>query len=162
VSYAESVLLPNERVVCSAKVHWIVFMPAAIFFFLLLLGLAAMAGEKDQEVLALFAWPGILCLVWALSVRASTEFVVTSKRVIARFGFVRRDTFELNLGRVESFKVQQGVLGRLLGYGTIRISGTGGAQAPIPRIADPQEFRRQAAIAIDIAQSRGSARAQAA
>jgi uncharacterized membrane protein YdbT with pleckstrin-like domain len=162
VSYVDSVLLPDERVVCSAMVHWIVFVPAGLFFFMLLLGLGAMAGDEDQAALGVFAWPGLLSFIWALFIRGTTELSVTSKRVIARFGFFRRETVDLRLGGVSGLHVTQGIFGRWFGYGTIRIHGTGGVQAALARVADPVEFRRQAEIAIDIAQSRESAPARAA
>lgn len=164
MSFVDSVLLTDERVVCSARVHWIVFVPAGFFLLLLLMGLGATAGEKAESsaALAAIAWPGISLLLWALSARASSELAITTRRVIARTGFIRRETLELPLTQVEDLQLTQGILGRVFSYGTIRINGTGGAHAPIARIADPLEFRRQAAIAIDIAKSRESAAAKAA
>lgn len=81
--------------------------------------------------------------------RQSTELAVTSKRIIAKFGFIRRSTIELNHSKVESFHVEQGVLGRILGFGTLSINGTGGGITPIPGIGDPLGFRRKAMEAID-------------
>ena len=63
--------------------------------------------------------------------------------MIAKFGFVKRHTVEINLDKVEALKVEQGVLGRMLNYGTIFISGAGTSVAPIADIADPLVFRRK-------------------
>ena len=73
----------------------------------------------------------------------STEIAITNRRVIAKFGFIRRHTIEINLEKVESLRVEQGLMGRFLNYGTIFIGGTGSALAPIPDIADPLVFRRK-------------------
>jgi uncharacterized membrane protein YdbT with pleckstrin-like domain len=164
VRYVDSVLLTDERVICSARVHWIVFVPAGFCFFVLLMGLAATAGEKGESsaALAAVAWPGIILLLWAWTIRESRELALTTRRVIARTGFIRREIVELNLTQVESFNLEQGILGRLFGYGTIRITGAGGVHVPIARLADPREFCREAAIASDIAQSRETAKAKAA
>jgi len=91
------------------------------------------------------AWHALVAFVN----RQSTELAVTSKRIIAKFGFIRRYTFELNHGKVESIHVEQGVIDRILGVGTLHINGTGGGITPIPKISDPLGFRRKAMEAID-------------
>jgi hypothetical protein len=88
-------------------------------------------------------------LVKALIYHVSIELAVTSRRVISKFGFIRRSTIELNHKNVESFKVDQSIPVRLLDFGTVRINGTGGVSTPIPRIADPLEFRKVALTTIE-------------
>ncbi|MND04738.1 Bacterial membrane flanked domain protein [compost metagenome] len=56
---------------------------------------------------------------------------------------MKRDTVEINLEKIEALKVEQGVLGRMLNYGTVFISGAGTSVAPIRNIADPLVFRRK-------------------
>jgi len=53
------------------------------------------------------------------------------------------------LSKIESVRVEQGVLGRMLDFGTIVLHGTGGTPDPFPRIAHPLEFRRQVQQQID-------------
>lgn len=72
----------------------------------------------------------------------TTELAFTNKRVIAKFGFISRKTVELNISKVESIQVNQGILGRILNFGTLVISGAGNPQAPIPGISNPMAFRR--------------------
>ncbi len=72
----------------------------------------------------------------------TTELAITNKRVIAKFGFVSRRTVEINVGKVESIQVQQGILGRIFDYGSLVVSGAGTPQAPIPGISNPLGFRR--------------------
>ena len=72
----------------------------------------------------------------------STELAITNKRVIAKFGFIRRSTVEMNLAKVETLEVHQGIAGRIFNYGSLVISGGGNAQAPIPGISDPLAFRK--------------------
>ena len=85
---------------------------------------------------------GLIFLVMAYIKYKTTELAITSKRVIAKFGFISRRTVELNINRVESIQVDQGILGRIFNYGTLVISGAGDPQAPIPGISDPMAFRR--------------------
>src|SRR5262244_599263 len=104
-----------ERVVYRAKLHWIVFIHL-------------------KALLTLFIAP--------LIQRATSEFAVTNRRLIIKLGLISRRTVELNLSRVESIEVHQGVLGRLLDYGTISVNGTGGTIESFNAIAHPLEFRR--------------------
>lgn len=72
----------------------------------------------------------------------SIEIAVTNMRVIVKFGFLQRRTIELKLEKVESLQVHQDTLGRMLNFGSMQVSGTGGAQAPIPCITAPMEFKK--------------------
>ncbi len=114
-SYVASNLISGEQVVYETRLHWIVFLSL-------------------RGILTLWLLP--LIDYW------TSEFAITSKRVIVKIGLISRQTLELNLQRVESVSVDQSILGRLLGYGTITIIGTGGTREPFHRIANPLEFRK--------------------
>lgn len=72
----------------------------------------------------------------------TTELAFTNKRVIAKFGFISRQTIEINMSKIESIQVNQSILGRIFNFGKLIISGAGTPQAPIPGISNPMEFRR--------------------
>jgi uncharacterized membrane protein YdbT with pleckstrin-like domain len=91
----------------------------------------------------LIAVIGLGFLIWAWVRVRSTEIAITNRRVIAKFGFIKRHTVEINLEKVEALRVEQGFWARLLNYGTIFISGAGSSVAPFPDIADPLVFRRK-------------------
>lgn len=79
----------------------------------------------------------------------TTELAITSKRIIAKFGFVSRSTIEINLPKVESLQVDQSVYGRLFNYGTLIVAGAGTPNLRIPGIADPLRFRKHFMEATD-------------
>ena len=85
---------------------------------------------------------GLIFLVMAYVRYRSVELAVTTKRLIVKHGFVRRQTVEINLNRVESVQVEQGLLGRLFDFGTLIVSGTGTSHAPLTGIAEPMGFRK--------------------
>jgi uncharacterized membrane protein YdbT with pleckstrin-like domain len=85
---------------------------------------------------------GLIFLVIAYVRYKSVELAVTTKRLIVKHGFVRRQTVEMNLNRVESIQVEQGLLGRLFNFGTLIVSGTGTSHAPLTGIAEPMNFRK--------------------
>ena len=126
MSYIDDSLVEGEVLVHRARVSW------WSQFGLVFLG-----------ILTLIVGVGLVFLIWAWIRVRSTELAITSRRIIAKFGFVKRHTVEINLDKVESLKVEQGVWGRFLNFGTIFISGSGSSVAPIPNIADPLVFRRK-------------------
>jgi uncharacterized membrane protein YdbT with pleckstrin-like domain len=72
---------------------------------------------------------------------ATTEMAVTDQRVIVKTGWIRRKALELRLAQVESICVDQSFCGRLLGYGTVVVIGSGGTQEPFAFVSDPIAFR---------------------
>lgn len=85
---------------------------------------------------------GLIFLAIAFIKYKSTELVVTTKRLVAKFGFIARRTTEMNLLKIETVQVEQGVLGRIFNLGSLVISGAGTPQAPIPAISDPMTFHK--------------------
>lgn len=85
---------------------------------------------------------GLIFLGVAFVRYKSVELAVTTKRIIVKHGFISRQTVEINLDKVESIQVEQGLLGRLLNFGTLIISGTGTSHAPLTGIAEPMGFRK--------------------
>ena len=63
-------------------------------------------------------------------------------RVVHKTGFIKRQTFEMSLDKVESVDVNQSILGRILNYGDVTILGVGeGKKDHLDTIASPLAFR---------------------
>jgi uncharacterized membrane protein YdbT with pleckstrin-like domain len=92
---------------------------------------------------------GLVFLAWVYILYKTTEIAITNKRIIAKFGFISRSTIEINLPKVESVQVDQSVMGRMLDYGTIVISGAGAPNLSIPGAAEPLLFRKHFMEATD-------------
>ncbi|MBO4119852.1 PH domain-containing protein [Cupriavidus gilardii] len=123
-SYVNSSITSNEQIVYEAKVSWFSQLP------LVILG-----------VITLPIFVGFLFLLVAFIRIWTTELAITNKRIIAKFGLISRSTIELRLDKVETVRVEQSILGRILNYGSVVVSGAGAPQAPIPGIASPLNFR---------------------
>lgn len=152
MSYVDSQLLPNETVLYRARLHRSLYAASFIFGALTLAATAFAVGQPPLWWLVLAL--GLVTAVsflgsWSRS--ASSEFAVTDKRVIIKVGWIRRRTLETMLAKVEGVGVDQSLSGRLLGFGTITVTGTGGTKEEFDRIADPLEFRRQVQAAISAA-----------
>ena len=126
-SYVESILGENEKIIYKAKISlW--SLSLLIVFGVILLKIYGL---------------GLILLIIAFIRYKTTELVITDKKLIAKFGFIKRESIELFLQKVESLQVNQSALGRIFGYGSIIVSGVGTSQAPIPGISKPLEFRKQ-------------------
>ena len=152
MGYVESNLMSGEKLVYTGNIHWFIFLPGLI---LSPLGIWFLSMGGPGSVLlgiTVFSF-GIASLIKALIEKYSTELVVTSKRVIAKMGFISRNTVELNHSKVESFSVDQSIFGRIFDFGTLVINGTGGGKTPIRSVDSPLEFRRRALEVVDQSQS---------
>ena len=145
MGYVERHLLPNEQVVYKTRLHWILFARPTLVTLLGIVITVALGVVTRVEWL----WYASLLLVvaglgWG-AVHAvellTSEFAVTTTRLIFKVGLIGRYTTELLLGKVESIGVQQTLLGRLLNYGDLVVTGTGGAREVFPRVHDPIAFR---------------------
>jgi uncharacterized membrane protein YdbT with pleckstrin-like domain len=125
-SYVEGALIKDERVVHVGHIS-----------------LWSLWGYIALGIILLPAFGiGLILLIIAYIKYKTTELAITTRRVIVKFGFISRRTVELNINKVESIQVDQSVMGRILGYGTLVISGTGTSHAPIPGISNPIAFRK--------------------
>lgn len=143
MSYVEDQLLPGEQIRYQAGVHKITYVPSVLAALALLFSGGYLVANSAPEAGALFIGIALIPLIASYLHYKSSEFAVTDKRVIIKVGFIRRRTLETLLAKVEGVGVDQTVLGRLLGFGTITVTGTGGTREPFTNIADPLEFRRQ-------------------
>jgi len=165
MSYVKDNLLPNEKILFAACVHPAVFLPSALMFvmaiglFIYGLSSAAVVSEASSPppqattesllgsllvILSVFLFLySIILGLRAMIVMLSTEFAVTNRRVIAKTGFIRRHTLEMLLSKIESVSVNQNVLGRILNFGTVIITGTGGTKENFKGIFDPIQVRKK-------------------
>lgn len=125
-SYIENALIKDEKIIYIGNVSLWSLVPYIILGFLLLAAFGL----------------GLIFWLIAFIRYKTTELAFTNKRVIAKFGFISRHTVELNIAKVESIQVNQGILGRIFNYGTLIVSGAGNPQGPIPSISNPMGFRR--------------------
>jgi hypothetical protein len=157
MSYVESNLVPGETVIYQTRLHWIVML-GHLFIGCLLLGLPGVLllyyafghSEMEANTLHLTEGGGAALLVCGAIViligmvrRSGTEMAVTNRRVVIKTGLMSRKTIEMLLNKVESIEVSETTGGRMLGYGTIVMIGTGGTSEPFREVAHPLEFRNQ-------------------
>lgn len=129
-TYINRILSANERVTYEAKLHWIIFV-WPILCTVLTLGM-------------LLPW-----LIWAILIYFNTDVAVTDRRLISKTGLLSRRAVELRLTKVESIRVDQSIIGRMLDYGTVIVTGTGISHAPFKGIMDPLAFKRAVDVEVE-------------
>jgi uncharacterized membrane protein YdbT with pleckstrin-like domain len=142
MSYIEKNLMSGESILYRTNLHWAVFLWPVIW---LVVAIMLFSGGGRNAVLGVvFMLIAIVTGIGAFIRFSTSEFGITNKRVIVKVGWIRRNSLEVLLNKVEGIQVNQGILGRILGYGSITVSGTGGTKDPFHKISAPLEFRRKA------------------
>lgn len=156
MGYIEKALIPGEHVVYRTRLHWIVMLGYLVLGLLLVAGggflavyayrhqglpLTTLHMDEGGAVVCLFL--GILVLLMGSVRRNATEMAVTNRRVVVKTGLASRRTIEMLLNKVETIEVTEPGMGRVLGYGSILIIGTGGTSEPFHTMAHPLEFRNK-------------------
>jgi uncharacterized membrane protein YdbT with pleckstrin-like domain len=146
MSYLDKILQPDERIVAIGKKHWIIYLPgiAVLILALLIEALTLVVPNLAYAIEIVAAIVGVLALILLLREWFSqwtTEIVVTNRRVVYKRGFISRFTREMNMEKIESVAVDQTLPGRLFGYGTIDIRGTGAGFEQLRGIAEPIALR---------------------
>ncbi|HIJ37830.1 MAG TPA: PH domain-containing protein [Rhodospirillaceae bacterium] len=139
-SYIQSQLNKDESVIYSAKLHWWIYARAAL---LTLVGIITFMSETHIGYLLIIT--GILAFILSFLQVITTELAITNKRVIAKFGIIRRSTYEQQISKIDGCHLEQSIFGRILGFASIGIRGSGGVSTPIPYIAAPDLFKRRLA-----------------
>jgi uncharacterized membrane protein YdbT with pleckstrin-like domain len=162
MGYVDRNLVPGETLLYRTRHHWLVLLgPVVGGLSLLVPGFALLLeaiATRDSAGLvvgnstispkvmtiigAILVVAAIITFSYGVAKRNATEMAVTNRRVLIKTGMTSRRTLDLMLSRVESIGVEESAAGRMLGYGSVIVRGTGGTPEPFLMIAHPQEFRR--------------------
>lgn len=146
---AEKGLLPGENIVYRTKLHWVIYIaPLLLILFISLPcfyeSIAYQYRYKYfiKYIFLIIALLPIGMFLVNYLVCLASEFVVTNMRVAIYLGVLSTKSFEIMLNKVESIGVGQEFSGRILGYGSIVVGGTGGSKERFANIQNPLEFRK--------------------
>ncbi len=146
MSYVDKNLNAGEKVVFRTTLHPIVYTGAvACGLFSIFFASMRETREIGYGLLGLTVVIGFLIWLWL----ATSEFAVTTSRVIMKIGWLNQRTVELQLSKVEGITVEQGLIGRVFNYGSIVVGGTGGTKEPFALIRAPIAFRRHVQQQLD-------------
>jgi uncharacterized membrane protein YdbT with pleckstrin-like domain len=155
--YVDDSLGKGEAVQYTARVSlWRYAFNFFIGGILLLVSLPTLLGSvfsSSPAPLAAGLWVlvffALLVHAWPFIARGSTELVITDKRLIAKSGVISTHSIEIRFDKIETVRVSQGLMGRILNYGDIIVTGTGSTFDPIRNIARAMKFRTALNQAMD-------------
>jgi len=127
MSYLEKSLSDNETIRAEFKLHWFAWIPVAIWILL---------------ALPTFGITLILAIAQVLRI-VGLEQGVTNKRVIRKTGIISRKTEEMKIPSIETIEIEQSLLGRLFGFGRVKITGRGISDLRFTNIDNPLEVKKQ-------------------
>ena len=118
MSYIKSSLSGDEQLLHTFSIHWFGWINS-IFWSCFLIGI-----------------PGLLRLI-------GTEMGITTKRVIYKTGIIGRKTNEIQMSKIETVEMNQSILGRIFGYGNVKITGTGVSDIHLVFVLNPLKVKSQ-------------------
>lgn len=145
MSYIENSLGADERIVAVAKIHWwygfyawVILIAAAI----VPIYVWANFHNKILRYAALIVLAaGAVQFLTKMAGKWSLEIGVTSQRIVRKSGLLSLHTDEMSLRNIEGIRIQQSLWGRMLGFGTVRVEGSGVDAVEICDIDNPVAFR---------------------
>jgi uncharacterized membrane protein YdbT with pleckstrin-like domain len=123
--------------------HWLLVPLGAVLHFAPHAPFTLADATAPVQLTSILSWAGMELAVWGLLnvayQRLAHEYTVAPDRVIERHGIIARRVTPLFIHHIRSTEVNQTILGRLLGYGTVEMSaaGTGTSEARFDRVANP-------------------------
>ena len=149
MKYIARSLGSSEAIVARARFHWLYHFRAWLMFAAALGAVIYfLTAYRSLPVAAIFAILAIYAAASFIVPLRTTEIGLTNQRLIVKRGLLARHTSEMELWGIEALNLDQGVLGRIFGFGRINVQGTGDDSLSIPVIADPLDFRRAIESAI--------------
>ena len=125
MSYIEDTISDDENIVYVVKFHWIYSFLALLY--LIFLGIF---------LIGIFIFFKMMIYKW------TTKRALTNTRYIQKTGWIARNTEEIGINKIEEVDLKQSVLGRILDYGSISISGTGSGNILLKKIDSPLTFQK--------------------
>ncbi len=155
MGYIERNLASGEALAYRTGCRWIVmFWPLLGGLVLGFFGFALFAGgwmatRNGGRYEGAIVWGGLallgaVVLIGGAMIRwLATEAGVSNRRVFIKTGLFSRKNIEVLLPKVESIGVAESLVGRILGYGTVVVRGTGGTFETFVGIARPNKLQGQ-------------------
>jgi uncharacterized membrane protein YdbT with pleckstrin-like domain len=129
-------LREGEKVLGRAVVAYGIYWKSLAVFTL-----AAMVAFLAIPLGIFLAGVAFAIFIYEFLLRKLLLMFVTNQRVILRSGIIKIDTVQIRLDRIESVEIQRTLVGQIMGYATILITGTGTRLAFIPYLANAPQIR---------------------
>jgi len=137
-------LMTDEGTVCQTRFHWMMLSASVVALMFFVAVSVSSLIDRDIMMFALSLNFTILIFLKVISLLVyytKSEFAVTNRRVfLTKPGFIRRKLLKIPLNEIRDIDIEQGPLGRMLGYGNIVVIGVDGRKQSFKKISDPFLF----------------------
>ena len=143
MGYIKSSLSQGEEIKHIFKLHWSAKLHLYFLFYGGLIFLSISLFYKIEPITLISAFVFLIPSFMVWIELKGIEHGVTNKRVILKKGIISRKSEEMNINSIETVEITQTVLGRILGYGTLKITGRGVSDLVFKKIDAPLEVEKK-------------------
>jgi uncharacterized membrane protein YdbT with pleckstrin-like domain len=141
MSYIKDNIGKNEEITNHLTFHWIIWATPIIYLILFV---------SISKIFALpFTILGFLIALIKILDIIFTEQVITNRRCMKKTGIISINTEEMLLSKTETVELRISVIGRILGFGGIKITGTGNSYLVFNNINNPRSIKTKIEDLID-------------
>jgi uncharacterized membrane protein YdbT with pleckstrin-like domain len=158
MSYVSRTLGKSESILFSTGYHWLYWLGVALLggpFVALLIAGAIYAFPTWVIFLLILAFVPLCYGIYRFVHGIALEVAVTSDRFVKKSGLVSIKTEEVSLDKIEEVNIEESIAGRIFGFGTIYVHGTGAGKIHVLMVNDPVNLRRQIQTAREQLKHRG-------
>lgn len=149
----EEKLQKDEVIIMRAKPHWAIFAPVlkGALFIVILQTIGPFVPLVNQTVWQNLTVYGVMTLAVSfftllnglliLYHQQTAHYILTNKRIMARFGTLYAISYDMLLTRIESIEIRQTPILRLLNCGHVILRGVISVSPTLPYMPYPQRFR---------------------
>ena len=153
MSYIDDSLSEGEHLIARFPLSnwiWAQVLLSMAGYAAVVVTLIAIQSDFAHAFRQLFSWIALaVALMGAITVGISvirilvTEQGVTNWRVIRKVSIISREAIEVNIRAVESAPLRQSLIGRLLNFGDVRITGRGTDRMRMKFISNPLDAKKK-------------------
>ncbi len=152
MGFAENDLAPDETIICQTGIHpiilWSPLSIVAYFYVLSTILMVIMVSASNEMAMPMIVWVITSLLPFGYIVLKvikykCTEYALTNRRVLVKTGLFSRNVVATSLGKIESVRLDQSVIGRMFDFGNLTFVGTGGQGNVLKNVRKPLVFRQK-------------------
>ncbi|GAA6186439.1 PH domain-containing protein [Aliiglaciecola sp. NS0011-25] len=155
MSFIKDSLGKDETIEEQFEFHWSIWISTVVLAILaIVLGIAwliniiSYAGSSASALV----FGALICAlgtIYQLFEVKMSERALTSKRFVTKSGVISVHTEETRVPMIETIEVRQGIIDRLLGRGTLKITGTGSSSMLVTHLSEPKATKQKIESLLD-------------
>ena len=130
MAFPRKLLNQDEELVLDLRPHWWYLFPfVSVLVVVIALGIVTVTGLDEYEWLRYVAALALLAALIGFAIRyaiwTTTNFVLTSDRLVSRRGVLAKSGIEIPLERINTVFFRQSIFERMIGCGDLTIESAG-------------------------------------